>query len=429
MMNEELKKALKKRVKKVEKSINAQAVSCAVVLPSTYLSNKIHFLDNEYSNPDFYYLTGSNEQDAIVVYAPSLARPVIISKPKTKVSKIWDGSTNYLTSWYNKIGYDRIFSKNPRVELFDIFKNVEKLYFYPHHQKIPQTLASRCLYDVLQELLFYQYTGINPYPKSFAHSSELLHPFRAIKDSYEVAMLREANRVTALMQNVAKDFISSELKKKSFILEQEVKKEIISFITSLGLTYSFSPIVGSNKNSCVLHYRDGNSRITRNSCVLIDCGAEVNRYCGDMTRTLFANATSPAWFKDIQTLVEATKEKCISLVKPGVTFASIHQKSCELLTQGLLKLKLLKGTQKKNLENKSFGQFFPHGLGHTIGLETHDVGLSLRNPKDILKQGMVITIEPGLYLQKKHNNYPRFGVRQEDTVLVTNKGCEVLTKV
>ncbi|MFT7615928.1 MAG: Xaa-Pro aminopeptidase [Candidatus Woesearchaeota archaeon] len=179
---------------------------------------------------------------------------------------------------------------------------------------------------------------------------------------------------------------------------------------SQNATFAYQPICASGKNACVLHYITNDSVIDQQKPILLDVGAEVCGYDADITRTI--NITTKRQ-EAIYTAVLAVQEFAISLLKPGVYLKEYEQKVREFMGRQLITLKLI-----KKATPKAIAELYPHGTGHFLGLDTHDVG----DYKKPLAAGMVITVEPGIYSKKEG-----IGIRIEDNILITKTGCKVLS--
>ena len=195
---------------------------------------------------------------------------------------------------------------------------------------------------------------------------------------------------------------------------------------------AYSTIVGAGDNACILHYTENASRVGSTDLVLIDAGAEYQGYAADITRTFPVSGKFNDAQKAIYELVLQAQHAVLDEIKVGMTFPEAHHISVEVITQGLISLGILSGTLAHNLELKTWRTFYMHGVGHYLGLDVHDVGDygTQDNPKPFA-EGMVITIEPGIYIAKDNMSvapcYRGIGVRIEDNVLFTHKGIEVLT--
>jgi Xaa-Pro aminopeptidase len=228
----------------------------------------------------------------------------------------------------------------------------------------------------------------------------LLKKQRGIKSVGEIAALKKAADVTMRgLKHIETLF-------KEGIAEEELAMEYEFFVRKAGASrLSFSPIIAFGENSAYPHYRAGKAKLSRGQIVLMDVGAVVDDYSGDLTRTVFFGPPDP----QLQTMLDLTKQahqKAIATIRPGATLADVDKAARSVLAEA--------GVE----------EFFTHGLGHGIGLETHEYpSIKLVSPdrEDKIEVGMVFTIEPGLYRPGLG------GVRWEDVVVVTKNGCEQLT--
>jgi Xaa-Pro aminopeptidase len=196
---------------------------------------------------------------------------------------------------------------------------------------------------------------------------------------------------------------------------------------------AFPSIVGSGINATVLHYHDNARLIEDGDLVLIDAGAALGLYCSDITRTFPANGRFTPAQREVYEIVLAAEEAAIAAIRPGAPFSAIHQAALGVLVQGMIGLELVKGTAEEVIEAKGYQRFFMHQTSHFLGLDVHDVG-AYTGPDGspvALEPGMVMTVEPGLYIPAADDVPERLrgiGVRIEDDVIVTEEGHEVITR-
>jgi Xaa-Pro aminopeptidase len=195
---------------------------------------------------------------------------------------------------------------------------------------------------------------------------------------------------------------------------------------------AYGSIVGAGSNACVLHYRANNARAADGDLVLVDAGAEYRGYAADITRTFPVNGRFTAPQRALHDLVGAAQAAALACARPGVPYGAGHEAAVHALTEGLLRLGLLKGTLEKNVASGSYRRFYRHKTGHWLGLDVHDVGeYRLGGESRLLEPGMVFTIEPGLYVSSDDTTvdakWRGIGIRTEDDVLITQSGHRVLT--
>ncbi len=219
---------------------------------------------------------------------------------------------------------------------------------------------------------------------------------RAVKDDFEIRLIKDSVRAAKYVLKCAMELV------RPGVSEDHIARFIeIEFINS-GARTAYDVIVASGANSSMPHARPGDARIKKNSFVMIDLGCVKNGYCSDMTRMAVVGKPSPR-FKKIYDIVRKAHDMAIEMVEPGVMIADLDLKA------------------RGYIQKKGFGKCFGHSLGHGVGMEVHEEPSISKYREGLLKPGMVFTIEPAIYI-------PGFvGIRIEDMVLVTDKGCEVLT--
>lgn len=280
---------------------------------------------------------------------------------------------------------------------------------------------------------------------------------RIIKTDWEMDQLRKASDVASKAHTEVLENIKPEMK------EYEVKALYEYVTTSEGLVHHpYNGIYASGKSSAVLHYVDNHQQLNEGDFFLIDAGAEYNGYAADITRTHPVSGSFKSVQRDLYHITLRAQNNALNAMKPGVKMEDLHMDSCRDITTGLLDMGLLTGNLDELMDKNIFSLFFPHGLGHLMGLDTHDVGGYPKGVKKIDRPGvkylraritleprMVLTVEPGLYMipallkpafenpeQSKYLNIPALeellnlgGVRIEDNVIVTEQGIENMTTV
>jgi Xaa-Pro aminopeptidase len=239
-------------------------------------------------------------------------------------------------------------------------------------------------------------------------ASPLFAALRPVKSADEIAALKTAAEITASAQREA-------MRSATPGMSEYQIQSIIEHVFSVNgaVRPGFSTIVGSGKNSCILHWSTNDRKTEPGDVIVMDIGAEYNMYTADITRTIPISGTFTKRQRDVYEVVLKANEAAIALVGPGVNMADVNAKVNDVLTEGLIALGLIK-------DRSGLRQYYTHGLSHSVGLQVHDLGGA--NTVGVLKPGMVITIEPGLYIPAEN-----LGVRIEDDVLVTETGREVIT--
>ena len=258
--------------------------------------------------------------------------------------------------------------------------------------------------------------------------SPILSELRLIKNETELQRIQMATEITVAGHVAAMKAVQPGM--YEYDLEALVES---TFRMNGAKGPAFPTIVASGGNATTLHYTTNDCRIEDDTLVLIDAGAEYGRYSGDVTRTFPANGTFTEAQKEIYQLVLDAHHAIIDSIRPGVPINEPHEQSIELLTEAMLSLGLLKGKTKKLIKKEKYRQFYMYRIGHMLGLDVHDVNCvhDAEGEFKTFQPGMVMTIEPGLYVADGTKNVPReylgIGVRIEDDILITETGCEVLT--
>jgi Xaa-Pro aminopeptidase len=268
--------------------------------------------------------------------------------------------------------------------------------------------------------------GAQP-PHEFLELGHLLDELRLFKDRDEIKLMQRAADISVLAHQAAMRAV------RPGIREFELQAELERVFRQHDAEAAYSSIVGAGHNACVLHYRANNAQAADGDLVLVDAGAEYRGYAADITRTFPANGRFSKEQRALHDLVGAAQAAALAQARPGVAYEAGHVAAVETLTEGLLRLGLLKGRLEKNLADGSYKRFYRHKTGHWLGLDVHDVGeYRIDGESRLLEPGMVFTIEPGLYVAEDDTTvdakWRGIGIRTEDDVLVTRDAPQVLTE-
>ncbi len=216
------------------------------------------------------------------------------------------------------------------------------------------------------------------------------------------------------------------------MFEYEIAAEFDHEYRRNNAQHAYSAIVGGGANGCILHYTDNNAALNDGDLLLIDAGCEVEGYASDVTRTFPINGKYSSAQREVYDIVLAAHRAAVAKVKPGNHWNDPHNAAVRVITKGLVELKLLKGNVTKLIKEQAYRRFYMHRTGHWLGLDVHDVGdYKVGDQWRLLEPGMVMTIEPGIYIPAKsrgvHRKWWDIGIRIEDDVLVTRDGSEILT--
>jgi Xaa-Pro aminopeptidase len=404
------------------------------IIPAAREAVRSHDTNYRYrQNSDFFYLTGFEEPDAIAVIAPSEAKKfTLFVRPRDPERAIWDGYRAGVEGATADYSADQAFPIAEFDEkLPEILDGPASLYYAFGH-------ANSELDDkIIRQLTLMRETNRRPLepPQTIVDPTSILHEMRVFKSDAEVAIMQRAADIAAAAHVEAMQTVRAGMK------EYEVEAQLeASFRRQGAAGSSYTSIVGSGANATTLHYITNQDTLRDGDLLLVDAGAEYLGYASDITRTFPINGKFTEAQRDIYDLVLKTQLSCIDMVRPGVRLEDLKTHSVEMLTEGMVRLGLLKGDPAKLIEEKKYMQFYMHNLGHFLGIDVHDAGRYYFNGESRpAEPGMVMTIEPGLYISPDAKNIPEgfnqdvpakylgIGVRIEDDVLVTETGARVLT--
>ena len=410
--------------------MSALGANCAVLLPAAELC--IRNRDAEYAfrqDSDFLYLTGFPEPDALLLLLPDGSnngdggRAVLFCLPRDPLKEIWTGYR------IGPLGAVDNFSMNEAYGLEELDEKMLELLdgrtelYYPLAQN--QSLTAQI--DGWRQQIRAKHRSAQSIPQSFRDINPLLHEMRLFKSTAEQAMMRAAGQLSA------EAHIRAMQRCSPGVMEYQLEAQILYCFADQGVRFpAYNSIVGGGANGCILHYTENRDALKDGDLVLIDAGAEVDGYAGDITRTFPVNGRFGDDQRLIYQLVLDAQLAAIAQIRPGKSWNAPHEAALQVLTAGLVDLGLLDGELEALIEDEAYRPFYMHRTGHWLGLDVHDVG-EYKDAGDwrLLEPGMVLTVEPGLYIAPDEETVdPRWrgiGIRIEDDVLVTESGCEVLT--
>jgi Xaa-Pro aminopeptidase len=374
---------------------------------------------------DVLYLTGFVEPDTTLIIRPGAEteRVVMFVRPRDPELETWDGRRAGIEGAKERFGADAAFPVTELAsKLGDLIGNFDELHYALGIDPEMDALVA----STIARLRKSEKKGKRP-PRAVIDPRVALHELRLHKRPEELAALRKASAITSDAHVAAMKL------GRPGVFEHELEALInYTFRARGGGGPGYTTIVGAGENATILHYIENNRAIADGDLVLVDAGCEYDHYTADITRTWPANGRFTAPQKKVYELVLETQKAAIAMVKPGATLEEIHDHCVKKLTEGMIDLGLLAGTADERIEDKTFRKFYMHGTSHWLGLDVHDVGAYTRDGKARpLEPGMVITVEPGLYIASDAPDVPAelrgIGVRIEDDVVVTADGHEVLT--
>lgn len=357
-------------------------------------------------NRNFYYLTGIDEEEHIVVLSKfkDIVNEKLFLKEIDLSEEMWNGKTLRDNEGIDISGIeDTVYMKEFASYINRLINGAEEINLY-------LDLDRESINEDDSKANEFARNMKNKYPQIVIKNfSSKITPLRMIKSKEEIAEMRKAIEITidgveALMKN-------SKVGMKEYELEA-----YFDFIckTKGSKDFAFNTIAAAGKNATTLHYVENNSELKNNDLILFDLGAQWNYYNADITRTFPINGKFTPRQKEIYEAVLRVNKAVISKLRPGVDYKELNSWATELIAEECIKLGIIK-------EKDEVRKYYWHSIGHNLGLDTHDVEPQGRN--FIFEEGMVFTVEPGIYIEEEE-----IGIRIEDDILITKDGCEVLTK-
>ena len=374
---------------------------------------------------DVLYLSGCPEPETTLVLKKDKdsMRSILFVRPKNKEREIWDGRRLGVEGAVNQLGFDEAYpSHELGKRLAECLSGSSTVYA----QLGEDSGFDKKILSALKNCRQGKRKGLEPI-KNISDPLFNLHEMRLIKSKDEIELLKKAATISSRAHVLAMQHA------KAGVHEYEISALLDFEFTKQGCVGpGYQSIVGSGQNATILHYIENTSELKEGELLLIDAGGEYKNYTADITRTFPVSGTfSPAQKAAYQVVLRAQKE-AIASVKPGMTLDSVHEQVVKSLTGGMIELGLLQGSVDERIADKSFRRFYMHKTSHWLGMDVHDVGLyHEKGSSRPLQAGMVITIEPGLYISEDEEGIPPeykgIGIRIEDDILVTEQGFEVLT--
>lgn len=374
---------------------------------------------------DFHYLCGFPEPEAVLALIPGRAQGqfIVFCRERDRERETWDGYRAGPEGACEQYGADDAF---PITDMDDILPGLlegkSKVYSAIGKDKE----FDQHLMEWVNSIRAKARTGAVP-PGEFVDLDHLLHENRLFKKPAELKLMRKAAKISA------EAHCRAMRASKPGLNEYQLQAEIEHTFAMEGASFpAYTSIVGGGDNACILHYVENNQPLKDGDLVLIDAGCEYQHYAADITRTFPVNGRFSPEQKAIYELVLKAQLAGIEAARAGNHWDAPHQATVEVITAGLVKLGLLKGSVKKLIAAGAYSEFYMHRAGHWLGMDVHDVGdYKIDGEWRLLEPGMVMTIEPGIYIAPDHKKVAKkwrgIGVRIEDDVAITRKGTEVLT--
>jgi len=411
--------------------------------------------DNDYiyrHDSYFYYLTGFTEPNACLVISGD-GKSTLFCAPKDLEREIWDGFRLGPEAAPEALGVDAAHSIGELdAQMPKLLENRDAVW-YPF--AIHQGLEARIALWLNQVRARVRHGALCP--EQQRDLCAVLDEMRLVKDSHEQDIMRRAARISARGHVRAMKLAARMLREGKDVREHHLDAELLHEFRMGGSQYSaYGAIVAAGANACVLHYRADNAPVREGELVLIDAGCELDGYASDITRTFPANGKFSGAQRALYELVLASQQAAIGATKEGARFTDPHDATVKVLAQGMLDTGLLDGNKVGTLddviEKRAYFQFYMHRTGHWLGMDVHDCGSYIEpsqvgevnerkdplsgeiiknRPARVLKPGMVLTIEPGIYVRPAEGvpeQFHNIGIRIEDDAIVTQSGCELISR-
>lgn len=358
---------------------------------------------------DILALSGVDQEESILILFPDCKtgkhKEILFLKETSEKIKIWEGEKLTKETAFETSGIRTVYWL-PQFKsiLKALVSEAENIYINKNmHTRANTEMETR--EDRFISWMMNEYPAFN-----YLQSAPIMHEVRAVKQPIEISLMQQACDITEKGFRRILSFI------KPGVMEYNIEAELMhEFLNNRSQGFSYTPIIGSGYNACVLHYIENNAECKDGDVILMDFGAEYGNYASDMTRCVPVNGKFTERQKAVYNSVLHVKKECEKLLSPGVMLTEYHTEVGKLMEEQLLKLKLIDQTDIKTQDPDwpAYKKYFMHGTSHFIGLDTHDVG-AWHEP---IQVGNAFTIEPGIYIPEES-----LGIRLEDDYIIQKSG-------
>lgn len=411
--------------KERRQKIGAEIAGGALVVashPELIRNDDVHYPYRQDSN--LFYLTGWEEPESILIFRPGLQpETVMFVRRRDRERETWDGFRYGPEGCESEFKIDKAYPIDEFEKVApQLLKEVDKVYY----RLYKNTAADEKMQTVLESVKRLQ--GRTGYGLLTIQDADILiGEHRLVKSEYELAQLREACEISAQAHLAAMKFT------RPGVSERQVQGVLAHhFLMNGSAREGYGYIVASGNAATTLHYNFNDQICKDGDLLLIDAGAEFNYYTGDITRTFPVNGKFTDEQARVYEGVLKVQKEIIDFIKPGIVFKDLHDMGTSLLTDVMLELGLLSGRKEDIIQAMGQKKYYPHGIGHWLGMDVHDAGLYFKKgePRPI-EANMCFTIEPGIYIPADDTSAPEkyrgIGVRIEDNIRVTSTGSENMT--
>ncbi len=398
----------------------------AIIVSAASVKSRIS--DTEYSyrqDSNFYYLSGYEEPESLILIRPNQdkERFIIFCRDRDPLREQWDGFRTGQEGVIQDYGADAAYSINSIDEIMPkLLEGAKNIYF---------SMSAPCGVDAkisswVEDIRKNTRSGAEP-PQNLLSLDSILHEMRLIKEGDEMDLMKQAANITTEAHIRAMQSV------RPGMYEYQLEAEYLYAFNKNGArSPAYNSIVGGGNNSCILHYVENNAELQDGDLVLVDAGCEYQYYASDVTRTFPVNGKFSPEQREIYSIVLEAHKQSMEQAKPGNKWNLMHEKSVEVIVEGLLSIGLLQGSRDEIIDKGEYSKFYMHRIGHWLGMDVHDVG-SYKQDGDWrpLEEGMVMTVEPGIYIldsmEGVDDKWKGIGVRIEDDIAITDSGFEILT--
>jgi len=383
--------------------------------------------DSEYpyrQSSDFGYFTGFNEPESVLVLIKSHDthnHSVLFNRVRDLTAEIWFGRRLGQQAAPEKLGVDRALAFSEiNDQLYQLLNGLDAVY----HAQGEYAYADEIVFAALDKLRKGSRQNLKA-PATLIDWRPVVHELRLFKSAEELDVMRRAGEISALAHTRAME------KCRPGMFEYQLEGEIHHEFTRHGARYpAYNTIVGGGENGCILHYTENESVLRDGELVLIDAGCEYQGYAGDITRTFPVNGKFTPAQRAVYDIVLRSLDTALTLYRPGTSIQAVTGEVVRIMVSGLVELGILNGDVDQLVADNAHRPFFMHGLSHWLGRDVHDVGAYGPERSRVLEPGMVLTVEPGLYIAPDADvpaQYRGIGIRIEDEIVITESGNENLT--
>ncbi len=390
--------------------------------PARIRNNDVHYPYRQDS--DFLYLTGFREHDALLVMIPDDGdgKSMLFCRNRDPEREMWDGRMVGLEGAVSEYGMDESYDiKEAETRLRALLQDRDRIF----HDLGRDPLFDQRLIGWLNE---FRGEARKTYhaPEEIHALDHMLHDMRLYKSREELSAMKRAAKIAIEAHELAMQICEPGMN------EADIHASLLHTFTRHECETSYVPIVGGGENGCVLHYIANNAKLNDGDLLLIDAGAEYDGYASDITRTFPVNGKFSSEQRDLYEVVLAAQAAAMAKAHAGNQWQAIHDAAVRVATEGMIDLGILKNSLEEELETDGYKKFYVHNTGHWLGLDVHDVGeYTIDGHSRELEPGMVLTIEPGIYIPPSEKNVSKvwrgMGIRIEDNVAITKDAPKILT--